>query len=224
MPTGTFYNGATSKDFVGPEASMKCSIHYWTDHGIAGRGVLIDYRSYAHKKDIEYDPFERYAITWQELYNCGKDQGIDIRPEAQGGDIKVGDMLFIRSGFVEKYNTSPAEVRKEAALRGFGDHTNEQHQWAGVAQGDEMLDWIHDCYFSTVAGDAPAFEVWPKFTEQFLHEYILSLWGIPLGEMLDLEKLSELCKKNNRWTFFVTSAPANVPGGVASHVNGIAIF
>lgn len=34
----------------------------------------------------------------------------------------------------------------------------------------------------------------------------------PLGEMVDLEKLAQTCREKNRWTFFVTSAPANVPG------------
>ncbi len=59
--------------------------------------------------------------------------------------------------------------------------------------------------------------------------------------MVDLEKLAQTCREKNRWTFFVTSAPANVPGetslphfpsimliqdigGIASHVNGTAIF
>lgn len=61
--------------------------------------------------------------------------------------------------------------------------------------------------------------------------------------MVDLEKLAQTCREKNRWTFFVTSAPANVPGklsyavpesdtakvdtfsgGVATHVNGTAIF
>ena len=45
-----------------------------------------------------------------------------------------------------------------------------------------------------------------------LHEYILALWGMPLGEMLDLEKLAKTCRAKNRWTFFFSSAPANVPG------------
>jgi hypothetical protein len=45
-----------------------------------------------------------------------------------------------------------------------------------------------------------------------LHEYILALWGMPLGEMLDLEKLSQTCREKNRWTFFFTAAPANVQG------------
>lgn len=75
-----------------------------------------------------------------------------------------------------------------------------------------------------------------------LHEYILALWGMPLGEMLDLEKLASTCREKNRWFFFFSSAPANckgmfssfttdedllitiATGGVSSHVNGTAIF
>jgi len=41
---------------------------------------------------------------------------------------------------------------------------------------------------------------------------------------LDLEKLSEECKRQGRWSFFVASVPCYVPGGVASPVNGVAIF
>jgi len=47
---------------------------------------------------------------------------------------------------------------------------------------------------------------------------------MPLGEMLDLEKAAQLAKKHHRYTFFFSSAPANCPGGVGSHVNGTAIF
>lgn len=68
-----------------------------------------------------------------------------------------------------------------------------------------MKDWLHDCYFSAVAGDAPAFEAWPSQEEYMLHEYILALWGMPLGEMFDLEKLAKTCREKGRWTFFVTS-------------------
>jgi hypothetical protein len=57
-----------------------------------------------------------------------------------------------------------------------------------------------------------------------LHEYILALWGMPLGEMLDLEKLSQLCKQRKRYFFFFSSAPNNCLGGVSSHVNGTAIL
>jgi hypothetical protein len=89
-----------------------------------------------------------------------------------------------------------------------------------------MIDWLHDCYFAAVAGDAPSFEAWPtrRPDGKMLHEWILALWGMPLGEMFDLEKLAKKCREKNRWFFFFSSAPANVPGGVSSHANAQAFF
>jgi hypothetical protein len=48
--------------------------------------------------------------------------------------------------------------------------------------------------------------------------------GTPIGEMWDLEALSELCEKEKRWSFFLTSAPLHVKGGVGSPPGAIAIF
>ncbi|PGG96391.1 hypothetical protein GX51_07845 [Blastomyces parvus] len=230
IPTQTFYNGTKPEDIVGPNANHNCSIHHWAEHGIAGRGVFLDYLSYAKANNITYDPYTPHAITFDELQKCGKAQGIDIRPESQGGDIKVGDLLLIRSGFVEAYNQRSPEERTRLALRGHGkgdgqpDASGEIEQYAGVAQEEAMLDWLHDCYFAAVAGDAPAFERWPTPVEYYLHEHILALWGMPLGEMWNLEVLAEKCRERGRYFFFVTSAPANVKGGVSSHANVTAIF
>ena len=225
MRSGCFYNGTKGHDIVGPEANDKCSIHHWAQHGIAGRGVLIDYYAYAKKNGKEYDPFEYHSISWDELYACGKDQGIDIRPAAQGGDIRVGDMLFVRSGWKEAFDAKTPDERATAALRhGSGKDGEDGQKYAGVSQEQKVLDWLHDSYFAAVGGDAPAFEAWPSHEPYWLHEYILALWGMPLGEMLDLEKLAKTCREKGRWFFFFTSAPANCPGGVSSHVNGTAIF
>jgi len=49
-----------------------------------------------------------------------------------------------------------------AALRhGTGRDGDDGQRYAGVSQEQKILDWLHDCYFSSVAGDAPAFEAWP---------------------------------------------------------------
>lgn len=91
-------------------------------------------------------------------------------------------------------------------------------------QEEKMLDWLHDSYFAAVSGDMPSFEAWPSHTDYYLHEYILARWGMPLGEMLDLEKLAAKCAERGRYTFFFSSSPANCINGVSSHVNGQAIF
>lgn len=124
---------------------------------------------------------------------------------------------MIRSGFIDSYyNERTPEERKELALRPHTVGPEDQQRWGGVAQGDEMLDFLHDSYFAALVGDSPTFERWPTAEKYFLHEHILALWGMPLGEMWDLEKLAEKCRETGRWTFFLTSAPANVPGMLSS--------
>jgi len=227
IKTNQFYNGARGSDIVGPNANHKCSIHHWANHGIAGRGVLLDYRSYALAHGINYDAYTSHRISYADLEACGKWQGIDIRPVAQGGDIKVGDLLFIRSGWKEAYDSKSEDERARLATRHAsldGKPEGEILEFVGVKQEEAVKDWLHDAYFAAVAGDAPSWEAWPTNQDYYLHEYILALWGMPLGEMLDLERLAAKCKERNRWFFFFTSAPANCPGGVSSHVNGNAIF
>ncbi|EXJ88509.1 hypothetical protein A1O1_05439 [Capronia coronata CBS 617.96] len=216
-PTKTFYNNTKQEDISGPEANHKCSIHHWSTRGMVGRGILIDYRAYAESQGIVYDSASYYSITYANLVACGKHQGLDIRPASEGGDIHVGDFLFVRSGFVQDYYAKSDEENTFLGLR-------DEPVWAGLSQEDAVRNWLHDCYFAAVAGDAPAFEVWPPPRGYKLHEYLLALWGVPIGEMVDLEGVSALARKHKRWTFFFCSAPANCPGGVASHVNGTVMF
>ncbi|KAJ5883757.1 uncharacterized protein N7473_010643 [Penicillium subrubescens] len=219
IPTKLFYNKATSKDFFGENPNLRCSIHHWADHGIAGRGILLDYRHYALTHNKPYDPYTSHAITLDDLKACAASQGLDIRPESEGGDIRVGDFLLIRSGFVEKYHQISPEERYTAATR-----THDDLAFAGVSRDQAVRDWLHDCYFAGVAGDSPTFEVWPVPQMDFLHQSLLALWGCPIGEMWDLERLAEKCRERGKWTFFMTSAPANMPGGVGSHANATAIL
>jgi hypothetical protein len=57
-----------------------------------------------------------------------------------------------------------------------------------------------------------------------MHEVLLAGWGCPIGELFELEELSKECEKHKRWSFFMCSEPTNVPGGVASPPNVLAIF
>ena len=57
-----------------------------------------------------------------------------------------------------------------------------------------------------------------------LHEVLLAGWGMPIGELFDLERLAEHCKRVGRWSFFLSSEVCCVTGGVASPPNAVAIF
>jgi len=92
-----------------------------------------------------------------------------------------------------------------------------------------VLRWIWDHQFSAVAGDSPSFERAPisgphANQETILHEWLLAGWGVPIGEMFDLERLGRYAKEKGRHSFFVSSMALKVPGGVASPPNAVAIF
>lgn len=71
-------------------------------------------------------------------------------------------MLFVRSGWKEAYDGKSDEERAKAAVpHDAGKGGADGHRFAGLSQEEKILDWLHDCYFATVAGDAPAFEAWP---------------------------------------------------------------
>lgn len=94
----------------------------------------------------------------------------------------------------------------------------------GIANTDETVRWLYSKHFAAVAGDTMGFEAWPYPENCCLHEWLLCQWGTPIGELWDLEALSEECAKQQRWSFLFTSAPLRVIGGVASPPNAIAIL
>lgn len=79
---------------------------------------------------------------------------------------------------------------------------------------DHMLT-LRDHHFAAVAADNTSVELRPTMASWNIHDYLLPMWGTPVGELFDLEPLSQLCQKLGRYSFFVTSAPLNVMGGIA---------
>ncbi|KAI1648158.1 uncharacterized protein F4817DRAFT_74502 [Daldinia loculata] len=212
-----FYNGVTMEDIhgVGGDGGKTTvnGIHAWAEQGIVGRGVLVDYHSWRLAQPAAnlkpYDPFKSDAIPLEDLQAC---------LAAQGTEVKFGDILFIRSGFTATYpQKTAAELSAYQAV--------VPHHFGGVERSESMLRWIWE-HFSAVAGDQPSFESWPAPPDSphILHEVLLSGWGCPIGELFDLEKLAAYCEAQQRWSFFVVSEPCNVPGGVASPPNILAIF
>ncbi|KAI0470896.1 hypothetical protein GGR56DRAFT_682962 [Xylariaceae sp. FL0804] len=219
-----FYGGVTQRDIHAVDekgqGSNVLGIHAWARQGIIGRGVLIDYHGWrtAQSEVKPYDPFASDAIPLADLKAC---------LEAQGTELKFGDVLFIRSGFMASLPTKTDEE-----IWRYQDEV--PHRFGGVEQGESMLRWVWD-NFSAVAGDQPSFERWPPPPPAVngdgdgdagrpLHEVLLAGWGCPIGELFDLEALAAECRAQGRWSFFLASEPCNVPGGVASPPNAVAIF
>jgi hypothetical protein len=140
-----FYNGVTLDDIHGPQKSNVNGIGAWSEKGIVGRGVLLDYHSWREANNIPYDAFTSGSIPVSHL---------KATAEAQGTTIKFGDILLIRSGFMVAY-----KLKQREELRALAQAVPQR--FSGVEQSEEMLQWIWE-NFSAVAGDQPSFECWRK--------------------------------------------------------------
>ncbi|KAF5627216.1 uncharacterized protein FTJAE_9301 [Fusarium tjaetaba] len=174
------------------------------------RGVLIDYASWAEKKGITYSTFSLHTIKLSDIHQIAKECNITFQR---------GDILLVRIGVIKEWE----HVMDVDAKKAYAASTSPQH--AGVEGTMDVLKWIWNTGFAAVAGDAISWEVYPPSEGGVLmHEYMLAGWGTPIGELFDLERLAETCKKLNRWTFFMSSSPFNMKGGISSPPNAQAIF
>ncbi|KAJ4184046.1 hypothetical protein NW767_013389 [Fusarium falciforme] len=204
-----FYGGTTKEEIL-DRSNGRIGIQHWAREGITGRGVLIDYASWAEKKGIKYTTFSLHAIKLTDILEIAKECNITFQR---------GDILFVRTGVIKEWEQDMDVEAKKA----YASSTNPQH--AGVEGTLGVLKWVWNTGFAAVAGDAISWEVYPPPPGTILmHEYMLAGWGMPIGELFDLERLAETCKELNRWTFFVSSSPFNMQGGISSPPNAQAIF
>jgi kynurenine formamidase len=193
-------------------AHARIGIQNWATHGICGRGVLLDLVSYhtslSPNKVLPYNPWTTHPISVNELEACAK---------AQGVKFQRGDILMLRVGFIKKYYEASQAERDALQTR--------PETFAGIEQSEDMKRFLWNNHFAAIASDQPSLECWPvPEGTAHMHQTILSLWGMPIGEFFDLEKLSEICGETGRYTFFFSSWPLNIIGGCASPPNAAAYF
>lgn len=201
-----WYGGTTSEEILTP-GSSRIGIHHWSS-GIVGRGVLIDYASWAEENGIKYSCFSDFTIPLSDLLKVIKHYNVEIKP---------GDILFVRIGLIQEWDRMSEGER-------IGYQSADVLHHAGIDASEEVLKWLWDSHFCAVAGDSVSFEVFPAVGEISLHHYLIAGWGMPIGELFDLDALAAMCKKLNRYSFFVSSVPFNSVGGVSSSPNAVAIF
>ena len=203
-----FYNGVTETQITGL-AGTRNGIEHWARRGIAGRGVLLDFQRYAAHHGIAFRPGERYGITAEQLQAAADWQGLGFQ---------TGDILLLRTGWIEWYGSLNEEQKTQLAQPG-------ALQIGGLEQCEDSLRFLWDNHFAAIASDNPDFEAYPPADPQegLMHGTIIGLWGMPIGEMFQLDALAAACAADQRYEFFFTSAPLNKLGGVASPPNALAI-
>ncbi|KAK5170701.1 uncharacterized protein LTR77_005291 [Saxophila tyrrhenica] len=213
-------------------ATDDVAIVYSENGGIIGRGVLLDWYAWAQANGEVLSPIQTGAVRLQHLKTIVEEHGISIRQ---------GDILFIRCGFTAAYEQLSVSECKDFPNRQPGGYL-------GFEATRESLRWLWDCGFAAIASDSASFERGPATgsyndPEVTIHQWALAGWGMPIGEMFDLEALAGACRERGRWTFFLCSVPLKVshpiprrrqddvlttslkiPGGVASPGNAVAIL
>jgi kynurenine formamidase len=222
-PSYGFYQGARTEDVTGSNTVL--GIHQLADHGIVGRGVLLDVARFMAGRGTPLSPYRNDRITASVLDAVAGHQGVAVRP---------GDIVLVRTGWAGHYlSLSPDE---RAAY-------NKVRQGAGLAQEEATVRWLWDHQVAVIAADNLGVEASPRHrgTDRdfelpgqevpakgvdhngMLHRPLIPLLGLPMGELWALDDLAADCFSDRVYEFLLVCKPLTVLGGAGSPPNATAV-
>jgi kynurenine formamidase len=195
------YNGYDAKTTIG--GLQKCSIQPIAEHGVVGRGVLIDAARYKGKPHL--DAGER--ITLDDLLGAAKKQGVTIEKH---------DIILIHTGWLKRFYDKGME----------GIFPNGQFNEPGLGYSLELVKWFHEMEIPSLGTDTIGSE--QSVHEESgtllpLHMALLHYQGVVFNEIDWLADLAEDCAKDGQYTFLFVGAPLKVVGGAGAPVNPVVI-
>lgn len=198
---GKAWNGYDASVTVG--SMQRASVLPLAEHGIVGRGVLLDIARLRGKPYLDRgEPF-----THDDLLAAAA---------AQGTTIEKHDVLLVRTGALGSfYELGAATYLSTPFLE------------AGLAFSAELIRWYHELELPVFATDTIGNEYtdWEKTGYVGpLHAALMRNLGVLFAEILWLDDLAAACAARGRWSFFFTAAPLKIVGGTAALVNPVAIL
>lgn len=217
-PDKGFYNGFSGDDLIAGKPDL--GIQKVAERGISGRGLLIDIDLYRKSigKPIDQSSNEQISVA-----------DIDGALALQGSEIQPGDILLFRTGWLAAVRSGEAKISSPVVS-------------PGLAQSESIAEWLWNNQVALAAADNVALEAWPANRENIrtaaeekgslersnhtgmLHRVLIPLLGLTIGELWDLDELADACQARGSHTFLLTAEPINMPGGVGSPANALAII
>lgn len=194
------WNGYSADTTVG--GLSVCSIVPIAEHGIVGRGILLDMAAFRGKKTLESGE----TFTQEDLMACAK---------AQGTEIRKRDILLIHTGWISSYYAGETEKFQGA------DFCEP-----GLTYSPELVTWFQDMEIPNLVTDTIANEVtWEPDTGLSLplHQALMRNLGVLFTEILNLTPLAEDCKSDGQYTFLYTAAPLKIHEATGAPVNPVVI-
>lgn len=203
----TYYNGFRGGEHVhvskgGVARAEALGIEKFAEHGIQGRGVMLNLVKY---RGVFGDGDD--GVGFAEISHIIDAEGIEILP---------GDLVCFWTGFDDILMQQVQEPGKRSyyTLNGFDK---------------ELREWLTQSGVSAVISDNPAIEGTSVDlpTDYYgsslpLHEFCLFKLGIPLGELWHLSELARWLDASQRAHFLLTAPPLRLTGAVGSPVTPIA--
>lgn len=209
-----FYDGHPDEDIrVG---SPTLGVQRWSERPIAGRGVLIDVEAARAAQGRALDHARGEVLEVADLDAALDRQGVALRP---------GDLLLVHTGWAQWFLGLDPAAR--ATVR-------DQRLATGFAQRRALPRWLWERRVATFATDTFAVERLPVVPdtdfgdsavddEGMMHQELIALLGVPLGELWRLDELTGACRADGRWTCLLTMKPLHLVGGVGSPANATAL-
>jgi kynurenine formamidase len=196
-----FYGGRQSP----PAPGDPLGIDVLARSGVVGRGVLLDIERHFLGQGA-YDALAHRAVTATEVQEIADAQGVELRP---------GDILCLRFGWHAAFNRLDTAGRAEQMGAPVG---------AGLSAREETARFLWEQQVGAVACDNATVEVQPgDKADGYLHHRLITMMGMPLGELFDFDELAEHCASSGRWEFLFVSVPLHLVGGIGSPANALAM-
>ncbi len=218
-----FYGGLAPSQVTSETELL--GIHHFAQHGIVGRGILLDVARYLADRGAPLSLYRNDRIITETLDATARQQDVQVMP---------GDMVLIRTGWAGQYLALNQAQRVEY---------NKNRTCAGLAQERQTVRWLWDHQVAVVAADNLGVEESPRhggIDDDFelpgqakpdrgvdhngmLHRPLIPLLGMPMGELWALDDLAADCADDHVYEFMVVCKPLNVIGGAGSPANATAI-
>ena len=201
----TFYNGYRAGEHIRVSESGECRAHAlgiekFAEHGIQGRGVMLNLVKYR-------DVFGDDDVGFSHIEHILRAENITVSP---------GDLVCFWTGFDDILLGNSKESAHHGYFRLDGFDV-------------DLRDWIIQSEVSAIISDNPAVEkTSPDLPVDYrgsalpLHELCLFKLGIPLGELWYLSELAGWLDANKRSHFLLTAPPLRLTGAVGSPVTPMA--
>lgn len=196
---GFMYNGVPAETVAARSGATLLSIEHVAQHGVAGRGVLLDVA-----RHLKVDRLEAGQTITRAM--------LEETAQAQETRIEKGDVVLFRTGWMRCFTVD-------------GDAARYWNGEPGI--GLDCCAWLQENEIAAVASDNWGIEVMAPDAKSHatdVHAVLIRDLGMTLGELFVLDELADACAQRGDWTFFFTAPALRVIGGVGSPITPLAIL